>query len=668
MDDKKIHELRLYLVDYLKAYHLDDFRIEKYRVKVDIKNIYENYGFEFVNYLEEEPKEAVNLLEEAYTEAYYSVKGDKPHFVLSIYNLPDTINKKSGKVVTIEDINVETHGRLLEVEGIIVLATKIKMALKRGVHICTSCGEKKIEYIEKPFEAQFEPVCPKCAQNMMLLEDDSETKYVNFQELKLQQPLDLMSDPEEPPKFITVLLENSPGFYTGRVKVTGIPIKIQRNKKVPMYDLVFSGIHCEPVSEKLESDFTENEIESFEKIAKNENVIEILADRLIPDLKGYMTVKKAVFLQQVKGVKKGNKRNDSHILLITDPGTGKSLSLRKIAKIPGNVYGSVNMASGVGLTASVVQEKTEIGDNTYVIKPGLLVKANGGTACIDEFATNKKLHENLLEAMESQTIHISKGGLNTKLPSECAVLAAGNPRWGRFDPNVSIMEQINISPPILSRFDLIFPLIDEPDRTKDRGIAHHIISIHRAHLDKGKDKEIDLTSKVIDDIEIDFGFICKYITYARQLEPKITDEAENILTDYYLKMRKGVVQITARQLEAAIRLSEAIAKARLKTEVTCEDALEAVELINESLKETAFDPETGQYDVDKIMGVSKKERSRLTEVYDAIKDLGSIKDLVLYDDLLEALKMKEAILKEAIKKLITNGDIDEPKTGMYRII
>ena len=180
--------------------------------------MYENYGFEFIKFIEEEPKEAVKLLEDSYEDAYFSVKGEKPTFVLSVYNLPDTINKKGDRVVTIEDINVETHGRLLEVEGIIVLATKIKMALKRGLYLCTSCGERKIVDIEKPFEAQFEPICPKCAQNMLLMEDDSDTKYINFQEIKLQQPLDLMSDPEEPPKFITVLLENSTGYYTGRVK------------------------------------------------------------------------------------------------------------------------------------------------------------------------------------------------------------------------------------------------------------------------------------------------------------------------------------------------------------------------------------------------------------------------------------------------------------------
>jgi replicative DNA helicase Mcm len=347
--------------------------------------------------------------------------------------------------------------------------------------------------------------------------------------------------------------------------------------------------------------------------------------------------------------------------------------LRKIAEIPGNLYGSVTTASGVGLTAAVVREKTEIGDDTWVIKPGLLVKANKGTACIDELTVNKDLQSFVLEAMESQTIHISKGGINAKLPSECAIIAACNPRWGRFDPNVSIPEQINIPAPMLSRFDLIFPIKDEADRLKDKDIAKHIINVHRAYLNKEISENMKLDHIIIDDVLIDRDFVIKYITYAKQKSPIISKEAEELLTEFYLNMRKGSVQITARQLEAAIRVAEAHAKAKLKEVVEEEDASEAINIITESLKEIAYDPETGQFDVDKISGVSRKDRNIMMNVYDIIKSFAENSEtgLALKEDILESGKSKgvsEENMLSSIKKLIKNGDIDEPKTGKYRII
>ena len=419
----------------------------------------------------------------------------------------------------------------------------------------------------------------------------------------------------------------------------------------------------------------EDDIEKIEKVAKHPKIIDILSNELIPEIKGYEIIKKAIFLQQIKGVKKGNKRADSHILLITDPGIGKSVMLRKIAELPGNLYGSVTTASGVGLTAAVVREKTEIGDDTWVIKPGLLVKANKGTACIDELTVNKDLQSFVLEAMESQTIHINKGGINTKLPAECAILAACNPRWGKFDPNVSIPEQINIPAPMLSRFDIIFPIKDEVSRTKDKDIARHIIEIHRKYLKQEIGDEKKKSTININGVDIDDEFIIKYITYAREKQPIISKEAEDLLINYYVEMRKSSMQITARQLEAAIRLAEAHAKAKLKDVVEEEDAQEAINIITEALKEVAYDPETGTIDLGKITGESNKDRDKMKEIYSIIKKLseksGEIGALVMHEDIVEEAKKKgmdEDTVDSILKKLLKRGDIDEPRNGKYRII
>ncbi|WP_421078367.1 minichromosome maintenance protein MCM [Methanothermococcus sp. Ax23] len=674
MDEKKIEQLKPYITNYIRNFHSDDIISEKERVVIDLEKLY-NYGIvDFIEYIYENPYDGLKILEDAYVEAYYALKNENPNCSITIKNIPEVFKKYNNKTLTIKDIKSSTLGKLIEFEGIIVLATKIKSILKKAVYVCNNCGNRVVVNIDNPYE--YNPESKSCTNekcNGILQIVENESEYIDFQELKVQQPLDLMDDPEEPPKYISVFLENSPGIFCGRVKIIGIPIKYQSSKKLPIYDIYIRGLNCEIIENKLESELTEDDIEKIEKVAKHPKVLDILSNELIPEIKGYETIKKAIFLQQIKGVKKGNKRADSHILLITDPGIGKSVMLRKIAELPGNLYGSVTTASGVGLTAAVVREKTEIGDDTWVIKPGLLVKANKGTACIDELTVNKDLQSFVLEAMESQTIHINKGGINTKLPAECAILAACNPRWGKFDPNVSIPEQINIPAPMLSRFDIIFPIKDEVDRAKDKDIAKHIINIHRKYLKKDEgDIKVDKETK-INGVEIDDEFIIKYILYARQKKPIISKNAEDILVEYYTNMRKSSIQITARQLEAAIRLAEAHAKVKLKDVVEEEDAEEAINIIMESLKEIAYDPETGMIDIGKITGESNKDKNKMKEIYTIIKKLSEKNNegLVLFEDILEETKKKgmdEEETENIIKKLLKRGDIDEPRNGKYRII
>ncbi|ENN95720.1 MCM family protein [Methanocaldococcus villosus KIN24-T80] len=651
------------LIAYLRNFHQDDIIMEKDRVNIDLKKLYYFGLMEFVEFTVNHPYEAINIIKECYKEIYFTLKGEElEDIIIELNNIPEVFKRN----YTIEKIKSKDIGKLVEFEGIIVMASKIKPMLKKGFYICPKCGRKSVKEID--FLKDCEEVICKCGEVMELIDDRS--TYVDFQEIKVQQPLDLMSNPEEPPKYITVFLENSPGIYAGRVKVLGVPIKVRKSKKLPIYDLYVKAISCNVLDEGAKISISEEDIKNIKKLSKRKDIVDILSDRLIPEIKGYSTIKKAVFLQQIKGVKKPNKRADIHILLITDPGIGKTVILRNIAEIPGNVYGSVTTATGVGLTAAVVKEKTEIGEDNWVIKPGLLVKANKGTACIDELTVNKEILSYVLEAMESQTIHVSKGGINAKLPAECAVLAACNPRWGRFDPEKSIAEQINIPAPLLSRFDLIFPIRDVSDNKKDEEIANYIIDLHRAYLNKDINRKIGLDYIEIDGVKVDREFIIKYIHYVRKHKPIIGERAKKMLINYYVEMRKKH-QITARQLEAAIRIAEAHAKAKLKEEVDEEDAKVAIEIITECLKEIAYDPETGMLDVDKIIGVAKKERDKLMMVYEIIKELSDDDKLVDYDFILEEAKKRginEEELENIIKKLIKYGDIDEPKPGRFRVL
>ncbi|NPA62888.1 MAG: minichromosome maintenance protein MCM [Methanococci archaeon] len=668
-EDVNLDDFKDYLIAYLRNAHQEDIVMDNEVVVVDLNNLYYYGLMEFVDYLIHNPQKGIDFIKECYESAYFTLKNEYPkNFIISVKNLPKIFKtNKNGKLFTVEDIKSNTLGKIVEFEGIIVMASKIRPILKKAYYFCPKCGKsmiKEVDFLKIEEEKEY---C-ECKSELNLIEEKS--TYTDFQEIKVQQPLDLMDNPEEPPKYITVFLENSPGIYAGRVKITGIPVKIKKSKKLPIYEIYVKALHCEVLDGEVKVKITREDVKNIEKIAKRKDVVDILADRLIPEIKGHSAIKKAVFLQQIKGVKKPGKRADIHILLITDPGIGKTVILRKIAEIPGNLYGSVTTATGVGLTAAVVREKTEIGEDTWVIKPGLLVKAHKGTACIDELTVNKDLQSYVLEAMESQTIHISKGGINAKLPAECAILAACNPRWGRFNPEVSVAEQINIPAPLLSRFDLIFPIRDESDRDKDKDIAEYIIDLHRAYLDEKINKKMGLDYLEIDGVKIDKEFIIKYIHYARQKKPIISEKAKELFVKYYVEMRKRH-QITARQLEASIRIAEAHAKAKLKDVVDEEDAKEAINIITECLKEIAYDPETGTFDVDKILGVSKKERDKLTTVYEIIKELSEKSELVEHEDIVEEAKnkgIKENEVENIIKKLIKYGDIDEPKPGRYRLL
>ncbi|ACV25413.1 MCM family protein (plasmid) [Methanocaldococcus fervens AG86] len=669
-DDEIIfEEVRGYLVNYFRNIHKEDIICKNNFVVIDLNHLYSCGLMEFVEFVVNNPERGLKFLKECYEEAYYSLNVEylPEDFTLTVKNIP-----KALRVInTIEEIRKSHKGKLIEFEGIIAVASKVKGYTEKKCFVCQKCG---YEWLAE--NNLFDPIkikkCPRCGGDVVYNEEKSID--IDIQELKVQQPLEQMKNPDENPKYITVILKNSPGIYSGRVRIVGVVRTYKSTKKnIDVKDYYVEGWYVEKVDENENISISEEDKRLFEKLAKRKDVIDLLSDRLIPEIKGHEHVKKAIFLQQVKGTKKrSGRRHNIHILLVADPGVGKTQMLRRIAKIPGNVYSSVTTATAVGLTAAVEREKTEIGDNTWVVKPGVLVKANGGTACIDELDKKKDVHTAVLEAVESQTIHVNKGGINAKLPAECAVLAACNPKWGKFNPDVSIAEQINIYTALLDRFDLIFPIRNVSDKDRDREIADHITSLA---IYDSIDEEVEgydyITVEVDgEEIKIDFDFVVKYIMYARQKKAILSKEAKEVLDDWYVEMRKKH-EITARQLEGAVRLAEAHAKARLKDIVEVEDAEEAITMITECLKEIAYDPETGIFDVDKILGMSKKERDKLSMVYEIIKKLAEKSELVEHEDVVKEVEKRglgEKELKQIIDKLKKYGEIDEPRPGRYRLI
>jgi len=290
--------------------------------------------------------------------------------------------------------------------------------------------------------------------------------------------------------------------------------------------------------------------------------------------------------------------------------------------------------------------------------------ASNGICCIDEM--DKMVPEDraaMHEALEQQTVSISKANIQATLISRTTVLAAANPKFGRFDPYGVIAEQINLPPTLINRFDLIFTIKDLPDENKDEKMASHILKLHQAPDSF--------------EPEIPTEFLRKYIAYAKQkVIPFITDSALQEIKDFYLKMRasggaeEGIkaIPISARQLEALVRLTEASARLRLSNEATRKDAKRAIELVEYCLMQVGLDKETGKIDIDRIAtGISASQRSHIVVVKEIIRDLESkVGKTIPIDDIIEEAKSKgieEDKTEEVLEKLKRVGEVFEPRRG-----
>src|SRR5881628_3610336 len=571
-------------------------------------------------------------------------------------------------------IGAEHLNQMVLVDGIIVRVTQVKPMIIKAKFQCRKCleiiaEEQEGDLMSGPAGA----ICPMCKQRsaFKLLEDESVFK--NTQEARIQErPEDL--PPGQLPRYMDVRLEVDMVDFARpgeRVGVTAL-VRAQREYygekgKLRTFTLYFDANYMDVIGKETEVvEITPEDEKKILEAAADPWIHRNLVSSLAPSIYGYDDIKEGVLYLLFGGVPKHmpdgiNIRGDSNTLIIGDPGTAKSQLLQYVSRIaPRGLYTSGRGTTAAGLTAAVLREKT----GGMVLEAGAMVLADKGVACIDELDKMKPDDRVAIhEALEQQTVSIAKGGIVATLNARAAVLAAANPTLGRYEPHRNVAENISLPITILSRFDLIFIIKDQPEPDYDSRMSEHILALHRSKVSPE-------TAPFAPD------FLRKYISFAKRITPVLSPEAVIELRDFYLKMRskggeEAAVAITPRQLEALVRISEARARAFLRDRVTVEDAKSAIRIMTVSLSDVGVDVKTGAMDIDVIMtGKPRSLRDSFQRVIETVAELeretGTVEETVLLAALVDKEKMEEREARRLIGQLIKEGILYSPKPGRLK--
>ena len=621
----------------------------------------------------------------------------------SMYPFVRIVHLPSDQVRTVSQLRADDISMMLSIDAIATKISGVRPRIYSASFLCGSCGH--VTDVKQPNEQELvEPIecsqidggCgrPKRQTRFILQEDES--ILINSQFIELQESPEQLKGGIQPERIICIGEHDIAGKLNpgDRVKANGVLfIRSQRKggKDTPVFD-IFLRIHSlERQNVPLEEiSITEDEELEIKELASRSDIYDLFSQSIAPSIFGMSRVKESLMLQLFGGVARLNpdgtrNRGDIHILLMGDPGVAKSQLLDYMSKIsPRGQFTSGQSASAAGLTAAAVQDSAA--DGRWTLEAGALVLADLGLAAIDEFdKMNETDRSSMHEAMEQQTISISKAGINASLRTRCAVLAAANPKSGKFEPvsDIPFTAQINLAPPLVSRFDIIWLLTDIAEQEKDAKIARHIINnrlLGTSELlvnqgsapDPSRKSSAGMKKSQEGDEILSKDLIRKYIAYSkRSIHPKLEEEARNRIVAFYVETRKkggessDSVSITARSLEAVARMAEASARIRLADIATVEDVERAIrltrtwrnELMGENFDETAL--HTG-----KKAGARNSERILL----DIIGDLqaastDNIKVASLIDIFNEAQShnIDRTKVEDMIEKMIREGRLMRPR-------
>lgn len=677
-------ELTTDLVQFYRDYYEEEIAKLAQRYPKDQKSLWIDwmdifrYDSAIADDIKKKPDQMLEYFEEALRQYDLPLDISFADANVRITNLPDS------EVLSVADTRSDHVNTYIGVAGQVSKTSDVKPRPIEVAFECQRCGTlTRIPQSGTEFQEPHE--CQGCERQGPFRMNVEQSTLTDHQLVRLQEP------PEQSKggngKHIDVMLEDdlvnsvSPG---DRVEVAGT-LSLDEDTDGMTFDTYLDG----QATAVEETDFEEIDVSEYEDeiyaIANGEygDPFEALVGSIAPKIRGYEDIKTGLVLQLFGGVRVqypdgSADRGDFHILLLGDPGCGKSTLLRAIEQIaPRSTYVSGKGASKAGMTAAAVRD--DFGDTEWGLEAGALVMADQGVACVDEIdKVQDDAVSSLHGALESQRVEIQKAGIDATLPARTALLAGGNPKYGRFDMYEPIGQQIDLGPTLLSRFDLMFMLTDEPDEQKDSEIARHMINSRRMANDYTHGTG---TTDDMGDIEptIDRETLRAYIAYAKQnIHPVIPDEVASKIEDWYTNFRMAnsgdndsPVPVTARKIEAIERLSEASARARLSDTVEKEDVERAGRLVMRSMRDVGVDPETGEFDADVVeTGQSKAQRDRIQNVKSIIEELQSESKKGAGHEIVVDEAMEHGIDREQteheIQKLKDKGEIYEQHTDYYR--
>ena len=635
-------------------------------------------------------------------------------------------------VLPLKQLKASQFGKCVAVNGTVVRVSNVKPLVTKLAFECAVCAETQVLTLQDgKYRVPTKCVSDECrSRSFSPLRGSQLTETIDWQNVRLQEVVsDDSREAGRIPRTVECELtgdlvdECVPGdtvTVTAIVKATGSEESHGKNNKDKCMFLLYLqavSVCCHSRSSDDTSDpqldFSTNELYGIQEIQGDRDVFRLIVGSLCPTIFGQEVVKAGLILGLFGGSTKHSLdknsipvRGDPHVLVVGDPGLGKSQLLQAAANVaPRGVYVCGNTTTTSGLTVTLTKDGSGSGD--YALEAGALVLGDRGCCCIDEFDKMTSQHQALLEAMEQQSISLAKAGIICSLPARTSILAAANPVGGHYNKAKTVSENLKMGSALLSRFDLVFILLDKPDEERDQLLSKHVMLMHSrrstgqaavarrvpgGNIEVGTSSQQD-TSRLFCDTSISdrlklppeevfdpipHQLLRKYIAYARTyVHPNLSPQAAQVIQEFYLHLRRqrqgpNATPITTRQLESLIRLSEARARLELHEVVSEQDARDVVEIMKFSMYD-AFSDEFGQVDFQRSQngaGMSCRSHAKrfiaeLNRIADAT--FNSLFSVPQMKDIARKMGLQVSSLEDLLSSLNNQGYLLKKGPRMYQL-